>query len=359
MGLFHFWVKIKNCGGTDLSDTELENKYVADEETEKDFAPIPISKIKPNEPLVADFFIKLNEKFIKFKYKGDEIPGEKYHEFLAKNLKELFIHIEHVPDVAAWLEEIKKKSIDEMTEKVGEENRELAEKREEVSELVYETFSDEELSNETVDLLQEQAEQFVEKVKNNEPSAALIAKLQKVNGTVADHCVNVANLSVFLAMTLGHKHHRILENVYMGALLHDYGKAKIPPEVLKDKNTTKANMAMKEHPIKGASALKKFKGISQPVLDIVMQHHEQENGKGYPLGMPGKEIYGLAKIVSIANIFDNVCEENQNKSEDEMYKAAIKSLEYDRGRRIEPAILPRAVDALKLAFGNYVRERKL
>lgn len=341
-----------------MSD-DIENKYEATEETEKEFAPVPVAKIKPNQALVADIFLKLNEKFIKFKYKGDEIPGEKYQEFIAKNIKEVYIHFNHVPDFMAWMETAKKKSIDEVVKKVGEENRELAEQREEISELLYETFADEELSNETVDILREQSEDFIGKVKDNPTGTAILAKLQKANGTVADHCVNVANLSVFLAMTLGHNHLAVLENVYMGALLHDYGKAKIPAEILKDKNSTKANMAMRDHPIKGATALKKFKGINKAVIDIVMQHHEQENGKGYPLGLVGKDIYGLAKIVSIANIFDNVCEENNMKSEDEMYKAAIKSLEYDRGRRIEPGLLPRIIDALKLTFGGYVRERKL
>lgn len=341
-----------------MSD-KIENKVTADENTENDFAPIPIAKIKPNEKLAADIFLKLNDKFIKFKYQGDEIPGSKYEEFIAKNLKEVFIHIEHVPDFMAWLDQTKNRSIDEVVEKVGEEHRELAEKREEISELLYETFSDEELSNETVDILQEQAEDFIGKVKDNQPAQAILAKLSKVNGNVADHCVNVANLSVFLAMTLGHNHLANLENIYMGALLHDYGKAKIPPEILKNKDSTKANMAMRDHPIKGATALKKFKGISKPVIDIVMQHHEQENGKGYPLELKGSDIYGLAKIVSIANVFQNTLEENQNKSEEEMYKTAIKAIEYDRGRRFEPSLLPRVIDALKLQFGNYVRERKL
>ena len=81
--------------------------------TDKEFAPVPISKIKPNEALITDIYLKVNSKFIKFKHQGDDIPGEKYQEFLAKSLKEVFIHIEQVPTFITWLASIKEKSIDE------------------------------------------------------------------------------------------------------------------------------------------------------------------------------------------------------------------------------------------------------
>lgn len=338
----------------DLKAIEEERKAYA---KEHGYVGVPISKIKPNEPLVSDVYLRLNDKFVKYKHQEDDIPGEKYEDLISKHLKQVYINLDQLEVFMNWLSEVKQKNIDELTEKVGEENREIVEAREELSELVYETFSDEELSNETVEILQEQAETFITQVKDKHPTGAILAKLNKQNASVADHCVNVANLSVFLAMVLGNNHLAILENIYMGAIFHDYGKAKIPAEILKRPDSAKYNKAIQDHPLKGIAALKKIKGMSKPVLDIVMQHHEQENGKGFPMQLKGDEIYGLAKIVMIANVFDNVCEENKKKSEDEMYKTAIKSIEYDKGRRFEPGLLPRVVDALKLAFGNYVRDR--
>lgn len=41
------------------------------------------------------------------------------------------------------------------------------------------------------------------------------------------------------------------------------------------------------------------------VLDIVGDHHERQDGKGYPKGIKGNLIYDLANIVSIANFFDH------------------------------------------------------
>ena len=41
-----------------------------------------------------------------------------------------------------------------------------------------------------------------------------------------------------------------------------------------------------------------------------------------------------------------------------MYKAAIRVIEHDRGRRFNPNMIDRVVDALKLAYGNYYRERQ-
>ncbi len=324
----------------------------------EDYSPVPIAQVKPDHPLCVDIYLQIGEKFLKFKHQGDEIPGDKYNELIARNLKHIFIDTGHISEFATWMKKAKAKSIDQMVDKVGEKNRDLAEAREAMSEAVYEVYAEEELSTETVELLQKQAEELIAKVSKNKPTAQILAMLTKQNSSVADHSVNVANISVFLAMVMGNNHHAVLENIYMGALFHDYGKAKIPPDVLNNTSGNKYSQAIQDHPIKGAASLKKLKGINKPVLDIVIQHHEQANGKGFPLSLKGDEIYGLAKIVSIANVFDNTCLENSKKDESEMYKSAIKVIEYDNGRRFDPALLPRVVDALKLVYGNFYRERQ-
>jgi hypothetical protein len=48
----------------------------------EDFSSIPLSKIACNDQLRADVFIKIGEKFIKFKEQGDFIPEEKYNYFI-------------------------------------------------------------------------------------------------------------------------------------------------------------------------------------------------------------------------------------------------------------------------------------
>jgi hypothetical protein len=48
-------------------------------------------------------------------------------------------------------------------------------------------------------------------------------------------------------------------------------------------------------------------GLSQPILEIIAQHHELADGTGYPEKRKGDAIASLARIVALVNQFDNLC----------------------------------------------------
>ena len=324
-------------------------------ETETTHAPVPLSKIVPDQGLCADIYLQINGKYLKYKNEGEAIGPKKYDQFLSKDLKEVFILISDIPKFMDWMKASKEDSINSLVESVGEEHRELVEAREEITEAIYEVFSDREINSAVVEHLQNISENFISKARQMKESSQVLAKLVKHNRSLADHSVNVANISVYLAMALGHSHQMILENVYLGALLHDYGKAKIPANVLDNPSGSLYQQAIEFHPIKGAKAARSIKSIKDPVALIVEQHHEQFNGKGFPKGVEGRDIYELSQIVALANHYDNLCSENANMGEEQKVRAAIKKIEYDRGKIFNPDILERSVDALKLAYGNYKR----
>jgi HD-GYP domain-containing protein (c-di-GMP phosphodiesterase class II) len=319
------------------------------------FAPIPIGKINPDEPLCADVYLKIGDKFIKFKEQEDAIPSEKYNFFISKNLKDLFVLTEDVKKVMDWLKASKAKLVEEVVEQIGEEHRELAEKREEIKEVVFETFADLELDSGTVTILQDQVADFIDDIGKKKVPQLVLAKLTRQSHSVADHSVNVANIAVYMAMLLGHGHQFVLENIYMGSILHDYAKAKIPEDILKNTGNQKYNQAIQDHPKKAGQMIAKIEGINKQIITIVEQHHEQHNGKGYPKGLAGDDIYELSKIVTMANVFDNILVENINKSEKQRNRAAIKFFEYDKGKQFDPEIIEKIIDGLKLAYGGYTK----
>ncbi len=322
----------------------------------EDFVGTPLSKIPCNGVLIADIFVKICEKFIKFKEKGDVIPEEKYNYFISMNVKELFVSKEEISLFESAVEEQKQAEIEEMVEEVGEENRDIVLQQSEMKETIYEAFLDETLSNETVEILKNQVQEFIEIVKDKNPSADIFAKISSMNNTIAEHSMNVANLSILFGMATGQTHNLVLENLYMGALFHDYGKAKIPASVMEKPKSLAYTKAITEHPLVGVEMLKKNPEINKQVLSIVAEHHEQFGGVGFPKGITGDAIYGLSKIVAIANVFDNVCMENR-RDKSKMYKTAIKVLEYDKGKQFDPDLLPRILDVVKLGYGNYQRDR--
>lgn len=327
-------------------------------EIEKDnegnsYVPVPVGKFEPDVELITDIFLRIDSKFIKFKNKGDMLEGEKLDYFIQKSLKSIFIELDSVEPFMEWLAGNRKAVIDEMVEEVGEEHRELVEKREDIKEKVYDTFTDMEMDSGVAEILQSQVKEFITEVKEIDLSQAVLAKMLKHSSTIADHSMNTANVAVFMAMVLGHGNYQVLEDIYMGALFHDYAKLKIAPEVLENKGNMKYNQAIQDHPIKGANAVKKLDNIREPVIKIVEQHHEQFNGNGYPKGTKGEEIFGPAMIVAMANIFDNTVMENKGKSKKEKYRTAIKVLEYDKGKQFDPEMVEKVLVALKLAYGEY------
>lgn len=90
-----------------------------------------------------------------------------------------------------------------------------------------------------------------------------------------------------------------------GALIHDFGKIAIPLGVYnKPGKLSRAQRSiMQLHCQYGYDMLKPLK-LPQPVMDIILFHHEAWNGSGYPSGIKGNKIPMLVRIMAIADVFD-------------------------------------------------------
>ena len=330
----------------------MSNESVKDEKGNS-FIAIAIGKVEPEKVLDTAIYLKIDGKFLRFKHPGDFIEDEKFNFFLQKNLKDIFVLEEEFETFMTWIAAKRKEVVDEMVDEVGEEHRAIVERGEDIRERVYDTFTDIELDSGIAEILQDQVSEFINEVKDIDLSKAVLAKMLKHNSSAADHALNTANVALYMAMVLGHGNYQVLEDIYMGAIFHDYHRMKIPPEILANKQSFQYKTAMEELPKKSAAAVSKLEGVRPEVIKIIEQHREMHNGNGYPEKLAGDEIFGLAKIVSMANVFDIVVNENKNKTNKEKYRAAIKVLEYDKGKQFDPELIDKVITALKLAYGDY------
>jgi HD-GYP domain-containing protein (c-di-GMP phosphodiesterase class II) len=96
-----------------------------------------------------------------------------------------------------------------------------------------------------------------------------------------------------------------LANLSLAAILHNVGIVRIPLDLLhkEDKLTEDEYKAVQQHTILGYQMLRKTPGISHQVAIVSLQHHEREDGSGYPLGLRGDKIDFFSKIVAVADIF--------------------------------------------------------
>ena len=121
------------------------------------------------------------------------------------------------------------------------------------------------------------------------------------------HSVNVCVLALVTGIALGYNRKK-LYNLGLGAMLHDIGKVMVPKDVLnKPTKLTKEEFEIiKNHPKWGYELLKDKFEINSIVRAIVYQHHERWDGSGYPRGLKGNQIYELAQVTGLVDMYDAI-----------------------------------------------------
>lgn len=124
--------------------------------------------------------------------------------------------------------------------------------------------------------------------------------------SVYSHSVNVCAFSLALASAAGIEKSQDLIELGTGALLHDIGKVKIPGEILYKVGPLNENemMQVRKHPKWGVELVSESDLIPENSYFPIRQHHERENGTGYPDRLHDDQIHLFGKIVAIADTFD-------------------------------------------------------
>lgn len=118
------------------------------------------------------------------------------------------------------------------------------------------------------------------------------------------HSSRVSQFSVMIGKAIGLSREQ-LEDLEVACLFHDVGKIKTPDSILlkPGKLTQPEYEEMKRHAEYGASILSKAPSLTK-YIPAVRHHHERQDGKGYPDGLPGEAIPLFASIIAIADTFD-------------------------------------------------------
>ncbi|MDH5539619.1 MAG: DUF3391 domain-containing protein [Rhizobacter sp.] len=121
------------------------------------------------------------------------------------------------------------------------------------------------------------------------------------------HALNVTVIALLLARRLG-LHESQLQDIGVGALLHDIGKLELHENLRHhDENFIASEArAYEEHVAHGVVHARRM-GMSTGAMLVVAQHHEHADGSGFPLRLAGDKMSMPARIVSLVNRFDNLC----------------------------------------------------
>ena len=118
------------------------------------------------------------------------------------------------------------------------------------------------------------------------------------------HSVNVSIIAGIIGKWMGYKGTELRQLVLTG-LLHDIGKTQVPLDILNKpgKLTASEMTVMKRHTAFGYDLLKKT-DVAPHVIMGALQHHERNDGTGYPLRVSRDKIHEFARITAVADLYD-------------------------------------------------------
>lgn len=179
-----------------------------------------------------------------------------------------------------------------------------------------------------------------------ESVTALAETVELRDPYTAGHQRRVADLAVAIAREMGINEEEI-DGLKLAGVVHDIGKIRVPVEILsKPGRLDDVEMSLiRLHPEAGYQILKNIH-FPWPIAQIVQQHHEREDGSGYPQGLKHGQILLAACIIAVADVVDAM-------SLHRPYRAALgldratEELTKGRGTRYDPNVVDACLRVLE------------
>ncbi len=175
---------------------------------------------------------------------------------------------------------------------------------------------------------------------------AISITVEKRDPYTAGHQARVAKLAVAIGEKLDFDDHQ-LEGLRIGGLIHDIGKIYIPAEILNRPGPVNKyeRLILQDHTKVGYEIISTV-DFPWPVADMVLQHHENIDGSGYPNGLKGDEISFEAKIIAIADVVAAMSEYRPYRDIIPMDNI-ISTLKQQRGKKFDPEITDICIDIIQ------------
>jgi len=164
----------------------------------------------------------------------------------------------------------------------------------------------------------------------------LVSILDSIDTHYEGHARRVATVADALSKRLGLGENE-RRSVHFGALLHDIGKLRLGPTLINASSLSESELVrMREHPALGLDLVRPITAF-EDVLPVIYAHHERWDGSGYPRGLTREEIPLGARIVAVADAFDNMLRERPWASR-RTPEEALAELESHAGSQFDPRV---------------------
>ena len=252
---------------------------------------VRISDLKGNEKLAKHIVTPLGTELMA---KGMVIKPEYIQKLTELNIEYVFVDDSLFIDI-----DFEKESPGIIREKVKEESHALV--KNVLEKHVYKNTAE-------LEKLCHAADIIVEDITSESEILNRIANIRKEGTDIYTHSINVCALSTVLALKNGFDKEMVKE-IAKGCLLHDLGlRYVVVPYENVDVDTLgqKEKSEYRKHVILGYDAVKDEDWVSKTAGDIILFHHERNDGTGYPYKNHGDQLDDTVKIVEVCDAFDSM-----------------------------------------------------
>ncbi|MBY0515777.1 MAG: HD domain-containing protein [Bacteriovoracaceae bacterium] len=276
----------------------------------RDYCAVQVLDLHPGKEL--DFglraYLPLNGKLISVAQSGEPISESKLNKIKENSHNTLFVHKDDIDKfyqyTAARLTEIGREG--DISETERKKRMESG-----VRELVSDMFimdTKENTFGKSKALLEEMKNVIKLIVKNNNPD--ILSKLELMVNSESDFYSHLSNTSTYAALFGMALAVEKPEELALAGLLHDVGVTGLPLEAAQmnpEGLTPTLREAWEKHPKLSIDiARMKRMALSERVMKAIVQHHEKLDGSGFPDGLTHHKITSDARILAIADAFDDL-----------------------------------------------------
>jgi len=133
---------------------------------------------------------------------------------------------------------------------------------------------------------------------------AIALTIEKRDPYTAGHQLRVSHLATAMGRELGLPAER-LEGLRLGGMIHDIGKIYLPAEILsRPGRLSETEFALVKTHSEVGSDIVRTVDFPWPVAEMILQHHERQDGSGYPNGLGGNQVLLEAQILAVADVVE-------------------------------------------------------
>ncbi len=270
------------------------------------YSRVSIDEFVSGRAIMYDIYIKLSEeKFIKIATSGEDLPISRIRVYKAKGLSHLYLQKK---DYQKYLElNVTLAKTISGSSKIPQDKKIHFLKH--ANDVVMEQLYFGEVDKEVFAGAKTVLDATLSVCSNDEQCLGLLESLNAHGNLLYAHSLGVSMYGVIIAKAMGWESTSTLHKIALGGLFHDIGKKELDPSILSKprKDFTPSEVqAYETHVVRGVEILQSITTVPEDVLQIVLQHHEDCLGTGFPVKLEKHQIHPMAKLMAVADQFCNL-----------------------------------------------------